>query len=345
MVKRFSWAALWACLLIGSCKIAQNPSTPSPAPFQIIAYYSGDGQDLDQYRFDRLTQVIFSFCHLRGNQLTVDNASDSVAIRRLVALKQKHPQLKVLLSLGGWCGCKDCSDVFSSEAGRAEFARSTLALLREFQADGLDLDWEYPGIEGCPEHPWKAADRPHFSALVAELRRVLGQGYEISFAAGGFDSYFEQSVEWAKVMPLVNRVNLMSYDLVNGFSTVTGHHTPLYGQGSVDQGVRYLDSLGVPLQKIVIGAAFYARTWENVEPADAGLFKSGKFKSFVPYKNFPSYLSPKKALCFTAMKPPPRPGPTVRRSMSLPVLTMPFPWPPRPATRGKKAWAALCFGN
>lgn len=285
-----------------SCKVAQKTSAPRGDAFQIIAYYSGNGQDLDRYRFDQLTQVIYSFCHLKGNQLAVDNAADSIAIRNLVALKQRYPQLKVLLSLGGWCGCKACSDVFSTEAGRAEFARSTLALLQTYEADGLDLDWEYPGIEGCPDHPWKPEDRAHFTALIAELRRVLGPGYELSFAAGGFDTFFDQSVEWGKVMPLVNRVNLMSYDLVSGFSTMTGHHTPLYSsarqQRSVDYGVRYLDALGVPLRKIVIGAAFYARTWENVDSTDFGLFKPGKFKSFVAYKQFPTYLSPEKGFVF-----------------------------------------------
>lgn len=92
------------------------------------------------------------------------------------------------------------------------------------------------------------------------LRAALGPGYELSFAAGGFREYLRNSVEWAAVMPLVDRVNLMSYNLVNGYSTTTGHHTPLYAtpqqRASVNEGVRYLDSVGVvPGKVVVIGAA------------------------------------------------------------------------------------------
>jgi len=87
----------------------------------------------------------------------------------------------------------------------------------------------------------------------------------------------------------------MSYDLVSGFSTVTGHHTPLYStskqSASADHAIRYLDSIGVPPNKIVIGAAFYARTWENVENVNNGLYQRGKFKSFVPYRQFSQQLN------------------------------------------------------
>ncbi|MBL7826916.1 MAG: glycoside hydrolase, partial [Saprospiraceae bacterium] len=137
---------------------------------------------------------------------------------------------------------------------------------------------------------------------VLELRRVLGPGYELSFAAGGFKSFFDQSVEWDKVMPALNRVNLMSYDLVSGFSTVTGHHTPLYAtakqEASVDAGVQYLKKLGVPAHKIVIGAAFYGRVWEQVQDVNNGLYQSGKFKSFVHYSRFKERLSDKNGFVF-----------------------------------------------
>jgi chitinase len=290
------------CTLFLACKTLQKQGTNASKPFEIIAYYDGNGSDLDQYRFDQLTQVIFSFCHLRGNLLTIDNAEDSLTIRKLVALKQKHTQLKVLLSLGGWCGCKTCANVFTTEAGRHDFAVSTLRLLKDFGADGLDLDWEYPGIEGCPGHDWSASGREHFTLLIKELRAVLGKKYELSFAAGGFKSFFDESVEWQKVMPLLDRINLMSYDLTNGFSTVTGHHTPLYSnskqQNSVDYAIRYLDSLQVPRAKIIVGAAFYARTWEQVARTDNGLYQNGKFQNFIPFNQFPKRLSTQNGFVF-----------------------------------------------
>ena len=61
---------------------------------------------------------------------------------------------------------------------------------------------------------------------------------------------------------------------------------------------RYLKSLGVPAKKIVIGAAFYARTWIGVEPIDNGLHQRGTFKSFVPYRQFGTVLTPENDFVF-----------------------------------------------
>lgn len=272
------------------------------AAIDVIAYYNGDGSDLQKFHWEQMTQVIYSFCHLKGNQLAVDNPGDSLVIRQLVGLKKQYPGLKVLLSLGGWGGCKMCSEVFASPQGRTDFCLSVKRLMAEYGTDGIDLDWEYPAIEGYPDHRFVPEDRQHFTFLVQELRKTLGKQAEISFAAGGFASYIEQSVEWAKVMPLVNRVNLMSYDLVSGYSTVTGHHTSLFStpeqEASVDHGVRALKSAGVPANKIVIGAAFYARTWVGVENINNGLYQPGKFKSFVSYKHFNDLLTPENGFVF-----------------------------------------------
>lgn len=261
----------------------------------VIAYYAGDAKEIDNYDVKKLTHIIYSFCHLKGNRLNVDNKNDSLTIKKLVSLKKINPALNVLLSLGGWGGCEFCSPVFATDKGRKEFAASVKELNDYFKTDGIDLDWEYPAIEGHPGHAWQAADKPNFTALVKAIRNSLGDKHEISFAAGGFPKFLEQSIEWKEVMPLVNNVNLMSYDLINGYSTVTGHHTPLYSTASqkesADDAIRYLISIGVPANKIVIGAAFYARTWENVDTINNGLYQTGKFKSFIAYDQFNKRLT------------------------------------------------------
>ncbi len=50
-----------------------------------------------------------------------------------------------------------------------------------------------------------ASDKQNFTALIQSLRKELGDKYEISFAAGGFENFLQQSVEWDKIAPIVNK--------------------------------------------------------------------------------------------------------------------------------------------
>ena len=90
----------------------------------VIAYYSGGPQPLDSFSIEKLTHIIFSFSHLKGNELHINNARDTATIQKLVSLKSQNPGLKVLLSLGGWGGCGPCSEIFSSKKDRKIFTKS-----------------------------------------------------------------------------------------------------------------------------------------------------------------------------------------------------------------------------
>ncbi|MEN2398634.1 glycoside hydrolase family 18 protein [Flavobacterium sp. MC2016-06] len=256
----------------------------------IIAYYTGDDKLINEYEVNKLNQIIFSFCHLKEGKLTVDSPKDSTTIKYLVSLKAKNPQLKIVLSLGGWGGCEPCSAAFSTPEGRLTFAKSVKEVSSFYKVDGLDLDWEYPAIEGLPGHLFQPADKNNFTELIKILRSTLGKKFELSFAAGGFQKYLDESIDWKAVAPLVNRVNIMSYDLVNGYSKVTGHHTPLYStnanEESTDRAVEFLLKQGVPAEKLIIGGAFYSRTWKNVENINNGLYQAGEHIPGADFKNF-----------------------------------------------------------
>lgn len=273
-----------------------NAQTASNAKrLAIIGYYAGRNTTIDSFPTQRLTHIIFSFCHLRGNRIYVNNAGDSDRIRHLVSLKVQNPSLKVILSLGGWGGCRTCPDAFSTDSGRKEFAASVREISDFFHTDGIDLDWEYPALENVPGYPYTPEDKDHFTELIRELRSAMGRKAEISFAAGGFPKYLETSVDWAAVAPLVNYINLMTYDLVGGYSTRTGHHTPLYSTPeqveSADNCIHWLDSAGVPMRKLVIGMAFYARIYKTDDTANNGLYQPGHFWRGVSYRDQATILS------------------------------------------------------
>ena len=256
--------------------------------FRVVAFYMGDGHDIEKYEIDKLTHLIFCFTHLQGNKISIKNTQDEEKLRHFVALKAKYPKLKVLVSFGGWGGCETCSDVFSSDSGRKEFAASVNDLLKKYHADGIDIDWESPVIGGYKDHKASKEDKENFTKLIRELRETLPSKSEISFDANSFRKFLEQSINWKEVMPMVDFVNLMTYSLPSNERGYTGHQGALYSSPfqneSVDKAIQTLDSLGAPLDKIVIGAAFYSVVYDNVDSVNNGLGRPGKFSGYVDYK-------------------------------------------------------------
>lgn len=258
--------------------------------FSVVAYYSGNVTDIDRYNVQSLTHIIYSFALLNNNRLQVSAAAGSI-LKKLVSLKKKNPQLKVALAFGGWGGCRTCSSLFAIPANRTAFAQSVLAVLQQYRLDGIDIDWEYPAIdEGPAGHAYSPSDKQTFTELIKAVRGALGKRYEISFAAGVFPEYLYNSIEWKKVMPLVDRVHLMTYDMVNRKSAFTGHHAALYSTPSqsisIDNTIRFLDSLRIARDKVVIGAAFYARTYTVADTNNQGLYRPAVFDGFAVYKSY-----------------------------------------------------------
>lgn len=270
-------------------------SLSAAAQNRIIAYATGNAGTIKQYPIEKLTHIIYSFLKIQNDTLTFHNPGQENSVRQLVALKERYPNLKIMVSVGGWSGCSFCSDLFASDEHRKNFAKTTVALFKQYGIDGLDLDWEYPAIEGYPGHKYDTADKNNFTELIKALRQEMGNDYLLTFAAGGFIKYLEESVDWDSVMPLADFVNLMTYDLVGGYATITGHHTPLRsyrpGQEATDKCVNWLLKKNVAANKLIIGAAMYARVWEQVPDTNHGLYQPGKFKQGVAFADFKKYFS------------------------------------------------------
>ncbi|HEX5113159.1 MAG TPA: glycosyl hydrolase family 18 protein [Saprospiraceae bacterium] len=263
--------------------------------FRIIAYYAGPSNMVDSFQTEQLTHIIFSFGHLKGTRFHIESADDSLTIQKMVAMKKQHPSLKVMLSLGGWSGCETCSDVFYTEKGRIEFAQSVKQASAYFKTDGIDLDWEYPAIKGFPGHQYLPEDKDNFTALLKALRDVNGKNFQISFAAGGFTTYIDSSIDWQAILPYTDFINIMTYDLVHGYSKVSGHHTPLFSTPqqieSTDHAVEMLVKAGVPEEKLVIGAAFYGRYFKIDEGYPVDLYQPCYFDHGFSSKHMSDSLS------------------------------------------------------
>ena len=157
---------VWICVICCSVQSLQAQKRNFKKHFVVFGYYAGSPTMIDSFPVEKLTHLSFSFAHLKRSSIDISNARDSATLRNCVALKKRNPQLKVIVSMGGWTGCYSCSEVFSTDRSRKLFAYSVKHLLTYFKADGIDLDWEYPAIKGPPGHPYSENDKDNFTALL-----------------------------------------------------------------------------------------------------------------------------------------------------------------------------------
>ena len=225
----------------------------------------------------RLTHVNIAF-GLVNEDCTL-NRKNLGNIRYIDEIRKMNPKIKIVLSVGGW-GAGNFSEMAMTDEGRKIFAASCAEYANKVGLDGIDIDWEYPcndsaGI-GCDPK-----DKENFTYLLKELRNALGNGKIVSIAAGA-GAYFVRDTEMDKVAEICDYVQLMTYDMRSGFCPEAGHHAALYTSkgdtmnANTDYTVKMFNRAGVPMEKIVIGAAFYARSWDGVPNEDNGLFKPAK---------------------------------------------------------------------
>jgi chitinase len=213
--------------------------------------------------------------------------------RQLQLLKEKHPHLKTLLSVGGWTLSGPFSDVARTAESRAKLAKSCVQVMTRYSFDGLDIDWEYPVSGGLESNKTRPEDKQNYTLLLTELRKQLDtQGetdrkrYLLTIAAPAGPANIA-NFELDKMAPLLDWLNLMAYDFHGGWSAKTNFAAPLYlasadpapdgtpeRKYSVDHAVKAYIAAGVPRTKIVVGMPFYARGWGGVGKVNNGLYQA-----------------------------------------------------------------------
>ena len=227
----------------------------------------------DAIAVEKLTHICYAFVDVRNNRAWLHNlATDSTNFRRLNTLKQRNPNLKILISIGGWAWSENFSDAVLSDTSRAGFAASAVDIVRQYQLDGIDIDWEYPGMKG-EDNVFRPEDKENFTLMLKALREQLnglkqqtGKDYLITTALPGFPAIFTHT-NMADAQQYLDYINVMSYDFFTG-GPQAGHHTNLYPSGKVDneqsgdRAVTLYKQAGVPAEKLVLGLAFYGRAWQ-----------------------------------------------------------------------------------
>jgi len=279
---RLPLLALLIAALAGCAAISSSPPRPS---FRVIGYDTVR-DDIRPADLDRIDTLIFAFAHVVDGEVVLD-PDETARLRLRTALKRAHPQLKVAIAVGGW-GAGGFSEAASTPEGRQRFATSAARLLPANNADGIDVDWEYPGHDEAGIAA-SEQDRANFTLLLQELRSELDRvgeahgrrganHYTLSIAVA--DGPFVDGIDIAAVEPSLDWFNLMTYDFFNSMTPTTGHHTALHASGlapadarNADKAVKQFLAAGVPPRKLILGAAFYGREFAEVQKDEDGLYQ------------------------------------------------------------------------
>jgi chitinase len=281
--------------------------TPDSSAKQIIAYIFPKDRIIapGEISAGKLTRINYAFANLQNGRIVEGFAHDAENFSALNALKKDNPSLTVLVSIGGWTWSGDFSDMAMTKRSRKIFIESAVQFIEKYDLDGLDVDWEYPGMSG-DNHRFRPEDKQNYTLLLKELRsrfdrekKRLHRHLLLSIATGASTEFLEHT-EMAKVQKYVDTVNLMSYDYyVPSWDKTTGHHAPLFTNPadpkkiSADRTVQEYESAGVPAKKLVLGVPFYGKSWVEVPDQNHGLFQPGKEapNAYLPYSSLTSLQS------------------------------------------------------
>jgi chitinase len=293
---------------------------------QVIGYFTESGAASGKYSVKNivtsgaaslLTQLDYAFGHVTDNQCqianrevaleheydaasSVDGSADSPGpnqlrgtFHQLQELKHLYPNLKILISFGGW----GQSEGFTSAATPDHLHDFVRSCVQTFIAghfaegiegagifDGIDIDWEYP-VEGGV-HQGRPEDKANFTALAAEFRRQLDElrsGYLLTAALPAEEEYYK-NFDLKEISRYLDYISIMAYDLHWNSEPVTNFHSALFHDPADpskppldkrygDYAVRGFLQAGAPAQKIIFGVPFYGKGWQGVKDANHGLYQ------------------------------------------------------------------------
>ena len=171
----------------------------------------------------------------------------------MVLLRQKYPNMKIGISVGGWTRSGDFPKLAASDKTRKNFANNVAKFVHCYGYDFVDIDWEYPTADRDPDSEGNgvaidkgckgsAADTKNFTLLLQEIRNSLdsygktdGKHYELSVAMSASPTMMS-AIEYDKVLNIVDFANMMTYDLNGAWGGFTAHQTALYTNPAYDGG-------------------------------------------------------------------------------------------------------------
>lgn len=258
-------------LAITSIQWSMAQKDKKPVIIGYVGGYDGNLVETDKIEAKRLSHINYAFVDIKDNLAWLHNEkTDTVNFRKLNELKKINPDLKLMISVGGWTWSKHFSDATLTDELTLKFAQSSVDIVEKYNLDGVDIDWEYPGMKG-DNNTHRPEDGKNYTNLFRHLREQLdvlgkktGKKYFVTTAIGASREFLQQT-DMEIAQKYLDYINLMSYDFDYTYNNMSSHHQNLVAPKnrpylySVELTIQNLKKVGVDLSKVVMGFGFYGK--------------------------------------------------------------------------------------
>ena len=248
------------------------PYTPSPAVEgrAVVAYVAYYGTTLPDPRIVTHINYAFTELYMRdGKYLGFKPQGKEARFQSVVDLKKQNPNLKVLISFTNGVSNSDNTDkdegfsvLAKSEEMRKAFAQDCKAYCEKYGIDGIDMNWEFPGLSWGSQAKDVTADVQNHILLMKQLRETLGNDYLLTYAGYCMDKQAVNGgyryIDIKALDSIVDYVNIMTYD----FDADGDPHNALTCSTAYWDITRTYNAYikaGATPSKLVLGIPFYGR--------------------------------------------------------------------------------------
>ncbi len=228
-------------------------TAPSSLGYYVVGYLPNYRllSDIPDVKFRMTNVVIYAFYAVNGSgTLTAPSSGTTLAD---AVTKSRANNAKILLGIndGTGDGKTNFKNMASTAAGRTNFIKSIMTVVRANNLDGVDMDWEYPTTSDGTDITFTALMKELSDTLHRDGRYYLSAAITAGKYAGGARDAIKN-----EIFPYVDFFNIMAYD---DFSTTTPyrHHSD-YTLATVCLNY-WLTTRGMPAGKAILGIPAYGR--------------------------------------------------------------------------------------
>lgn len=241
---------LVATLLLNLTNISltQAQVTLGSGEFKIIGDFYNHWGSVNSIQYGYLNIVDYCFASVSPSTGAIQEDFDPDKLNQIVATAHKR-KVAVLLTIGGPKTNDQLRIITENASLRQAFIASALQLIKKYNLDGLDIDWEYPLIQD--------GSSANYVTLLKNLYPLLNsQGKLLSICANASGFYADCIA--STLFPYIDYIKIMAYDDPNKSSE--SHSTYNFAEEALDY---WILQRNLPKYKAVLGVPSYGRATKD----------------------------------------------------------------------------------